>query len=268
LPLLEGASPALAWHAAKILECGAAAVTQRTSPDSMMGIIADDYFDIFPMREDYRCSPQSVAAHTLYENADPFNLVEPSGTLVTSECTYEAISDSAVRVRGSQFVPAQEYTIKVEGVKSRGYCTMMLTGMRDPIIIRQLDSWLAGVREAVKVRIANTLPGVEYTLITRILGRDGIMGPLEPTPRVESHEIYILWEVLAETQDLAHSICSSVSHLAVHFPVPEWHGLITGLSLPFSPAEVDRGQLYEFHLNHTVVPDAPTSLFPIELEKV
>ena len=51
-----------------------------------------------PLREDYRCTPQSVASHTLYENADPFALKEPSGTLRTDKARYEAISNRAVRV--------------------------------------------------------------------------------------------------------------------------------------------------------------------------
>ena len=31
-----------------------------------------------------RCTPQSVAAHTLYENADPYTLVESGGVLDTT----------------------------------------------------------------------------------------------------------------------------------------------------------------------------------------
>jgi hypothetical protein len=49
-----------------------------------------------------------VASHTLYENADPFELKEPSGTLCTNAARYEAISDRAVRVSGSEFVPDPE----------------------------------------------------------------------------------------------------------------------------------------------------------------
>jgi len=83
LPLLDGFSPAVVWHMAKILECGAAAVAHRLAPDSMMAVVHEDAFDVFPLRPDYRCTPQSVASHTLYENADPFDLKEPSGTLDT-----------------------------------------------------------------------------------------------------------------------------------------------------------------------------------------
>jgi len=85
LPLLEGYAPAVVWHMAKILECGAAAVAVRTAPDCMMAVLHEDSFDVFPLREDYRCTPQSVASHTLYENADPFELKEPSGTLRTDK---------------------------------------------------------------------------------------------------------------------------------------------------------------------------------------
>jgi hypothetical protein len=78
---------------AKILECGAAAVAVRTAPDCMMAVLHEDSFDVFPLREDYHCTPQGVASHTLYENADPFELKEPSGTLRTANARYEAISD-------------------------------------------------------------------------------------------------------------------------------------------------------------------------------
>ena len=268
LPLLEGYAPEYCWHAAKILECGAAAVTQRKAPDSMMGVINDDSFDIFPMREDYRCSPQSIASHTLYENADPFNLVEPSGTLVTRGCTYEALDDRSVRVFGSTFTKANEYTNKLEGTRLAGYSTIVPGAIRDPLILGQLDSWLAGLDETIKIRMEQTLPGVPYNIITRVYGRNGVMGELEPTPVIDGHEVFIMWDCISDTQERAHSIGASVMHLAVHYPIPEWHGLISGVAFPFAPPEVNRGPVYEFHLNHVVVPESPTSLFPIELEKV
>jgi hypothetical protein len=269
LPLLEGLPAQYAWHAAKILECGAAAVTHRVAPDSMMGVIHEDSFDIFPLRDDYRCSPQSIASHTLYENADPFNLIEPSGTLVTSECKYEAIDDRSVKVRGSIFKPAQEYTVKLEGARLAGYSTIVPGAIRDPLILKQLDSWLAGLDENIKIRINTTLgPDVKYDIVTRVYGRDGVMGALEPKPYVEGHEVMIMWDVLSDTQEHAHSIAASLMHLAVHYPIPEWHGLISGVAFPFAPPEINRGPVYEFHLNHVVVPDSPIDLFPIELEKV
>ena len=180
LPLLEGYAPAVVWHMAKILECGAAAVAVRTAPDCMMAELHEDSFDVFPLCEDYHCTPQSVASHTLYENADPFELKEPSGILRTDKARYEAISDRAVRVSGSEFKHDPEYTIKLEGVRRVGYSTILMGGVRDPYILAQIDSWLAQLDDNIKTRIRNTVGERAYEIVTRVYGRDGVMGALEP----------------------------------------------------------------------------------------
>src|SRR5215469_4468084 len=267
LPLLEGYDPAVVWHMAKILECGAAAVAVRTAPDSMMAVLHEDSFEVFPLRDDYRCTPQSVASHTLYENADPFELKEPSGTLRTGNARYEAVSDRAVRVSGSEFVHDPEYTIKLEGVRQAGYSTILMGGVRDPYILAQLDSWLAQLDDNIKTRIRSTVGERPYEIVTRVYGRDGVMGALEPQrSRVSGHEVFILWDVISGSQELSRTIATSVSHLAVHNPIPKWHGLISSVAFPYSPPEIDRGPVYEFHLNHLLVPDSPTSLFRTEYE--
>jgi Domain of unknown function (DUF4387)/Acyclic terpene utilisation family protein AtuA len=218
LPLLEGYAPAVVWHMAKILECGAAAVAVRTAPDCMMAVLHEDSFDVFPLREDYHCTPQSVVSHTLYENADPFDLKEPSGTLRTRTARYEAISDRAVRVSGSEFVHDPEYTIKLEGVRHVGYSTILMGGVRDPYILAQIDSWLAQLDDNIKTRIRNTVGDRAYEIVTRVYGRDGVMGALEPQPRIAGgvggHEAFILWDVISESQDLSRTIATSLSHLA------------------------------------------------------
>lgn len=268
LPLRKGFKPEVVWHMAKILECGAAAVAVRTAPDSMMATLHDDAFDVFPLREDYWCTPQSIASHTLYENADPFELTEPSGTLYTRDATYSAISDRAVRVSGSKFVRAKDYTIKLEGARLRGYSTIILGGVRDPYIIGQLDAWLAQLDKNIRLRLGNTVGNAKYEIITRVYGRDGVMGELEPERKIKGHEVAILWDVISESQALSNTIATSLSHMAIHNPIPKWHGLITGVALPFSPGEVNRGPVHEFHLKHVLLPETPTSLFPIEMIKV
>ena len=269
LPLIEGYAPAVVWHMAKILECGAAAVTLRTAPDSMMAVLHQDSFDVFPLREDFRCTPQSVASHTLYENADPFELTEPSGCLRTENARYEAISERAVRVSGSEFVHATEYTIKLEGVRQVGWSTILMGGVRDPYILAQIDGWLAQLDDNIRARIKNTIGEQPYEIVTRVYGRDGVMGALEPQRgRVGGHEAFILWDVISESQELSRSIAASLSHMAVHNPIAKWNGLISGVAFPYSPPEIDRGPVYEFHLNHVLVPDSPTSLFRTEYEEL
>jgi hypothetical protein len=137
------------------------------------------------------------------------------------------------------------------------------------LIIGQLDSWLEGLGQSLRERLASTV-GAEapYSITTRVYGRDGVMGPREPRPQVEGHEVLILWDVLAESQELAHSVAASLSHMAVHYPIPEWHGLISGVAFPFAPSEVDRGPVYEFNLACLAEPESPTALFPMEVQEV
>ena len=64
LPMKHGFPAGLAWHAAKILECGAAAVVNRKTPDCMMAAIRDDHFEVEAPDAGLRCTPQSIAAHS------------------------------------------------------------------------------------------------------------------------------------------------------------------------------------------------------------
>ena len=75
-------------------------------------------------------------------------------------------------------------------------------------------------------------------------------------------------QITAPTQKLANSLAKSLSHIAVHYPVPEWTGLITSVAFPYSPAEIDKGATYRFNMNHVVEPDNPLEMFRIGFEKV
>jgi ribosome modulation factor len=268
MPVMNGFNPATVWHAAKILECGAACVVLRKYPDCMFATLTDGSFVVEPPNPEYRCDPASIASHNLYENATPYELIEPSGVLNTFTAKYEAVSDRAVRVSGSTFKPAGRYTIKLEGAELAGYQSLIIGSVRDPIILRQFDSWLDGLLKAAKDRIAAVFgAGIEarYRFDVRVFGRDATMGPLE-TDRAIGHEVGLLFQVTADTQELAAALIKSVGHIAVHYPVPEWTGLITSIAYPYSPSELHRGACYRFNMNHVVEPATPLEMFPIEYE--
>ena len=272
IPARMGVDPGIAWHAAKILECGAAAVVARPSPDCMFATLRDDHFDLTPLDPALRCSPLSVAAHSLYENGDPFRLVESSGVLDLTHATYQALDDRRVRVHGSRFEPASRYTVKLEGAELAGYQTIVLGSIRDPYIIRQIDSWVARLTERVHARVAEVLGGdaeaSRYVFNVRVYGRNGTMGPLEPVTEIRSHELCLVIEATASTQEIATTIASMARHQALHLPIPEWRGFITGMACPYSPAYIERGAIYRFCVNHVVEPDDPYEMFPIEHVKV
>lgn len=267
-----GIDAGIAWHAAKILECAAACVVSRRHPDCMLGVVRDDHFIVEPMNPELRCSPQSVASHTLYENGDPFHLYEPAGMLDTERARYEAVNDRAVKVSGSRFVPASQYTVKLEAAEKAGYQSVLVGGIRDPFILQQLDRWLATLRERIAERIHNIFAGQvrseDYRLDFRVYGRNGVMGALEPEKEIRGHEVGLLVEVTAATPELASSIAKSVSHLAAHHPIPQWSGLITGVAFPYGLDPLERGGVYRFTMHHVVEVEDPLEPFRMELSSV
>ncbi len=272
VPLMLGAHPGLVWHAAKTLECGAACAVVPAA-DGMFAVIRSDHFEIEPLDLAARCTPQSIAAHTLYENANPFLLTEPSGVIDTRDADYSALSDRSVRVAGSRFSKAREYTIKLEGAQFVGYQTVIVGGIRDPYIIRSLDTLLPKAKAYFDDRIADLFPGQlsseDYDISYRIYGRDAVMGRLEPMRNSPpAHEVGVLITVTAPSQELANKISTFVSHVSAHLPVPEYQGIISSIAYPFSPPEFPRGPVYRFSLNHVVVPDDPFEMFRTEMVEI
>ena len=270
MPVMHGFPEGMAWHAAKILECGAAAVVNRKTPDCMFAWIRKDHFVVEAPDPGLRCTPQSIASHSLYENGDPFKLVECSGTLDLSESQYEALSETAVKVTGSKFIHAPRYTVKLEGAEKVGYQSILLGSIRDPFIIRQIDDWLARLDEKIKARVrmvyGEELKDSDYIFNVRVYGKNGTMGPLEPVKEIRSHELCLVFEVTAPTQEIATTIASMTRHQALHLPIPEWSGLITAIACPYN--HTDRGAIYKFNVNHVVEPDDPHEMFRLEMVDV
>ena len=272
VPLMRGSGAGPAWHAAKILECGTAATVIRKRPDSIMAWVRDDHFDVEPMDPESQCSPQSVASHTLYENADPFLITEPDGTIDCHDCRYEALNDRAVRVHDSQFLPSGRTTIKLEGAESLGHQAIIIGGVREPYIIRQLDSWLQAMQARFAARVEEMFGGRvgphEYDIHVRVYGRDGVMGKLEPLADQLGHEVCLLFTVTANDAPTVEAIAKTFAHFALHYPIPEWGGLISGLAFPMAPAHLYKGETYRFNLNHVVTPEHPLEMFRTELVEV
>lgn len=268
LPVLEGIPRQIAFHAGKILECGAASVAQRLYPDCMAAELDQEGFTVEPPNPALRCTPQSVAAHTLYENADPYHVVESGGALDTTAAQYEAISDRAVRVSGSRFVASEKYTVRIEGATLAGYRSIVVAGIRDPLILRQLDKFLSSLRAVATRKIEESLriSSDAYTLIFRVYGWNGSLGQLEPVSQVEGHEVGLIIDVIASSQLMAADILPIVWHTGLHHPIPEQEGLISNFAFPFSPPGIDVGPVYRFCANHVWQLRDPCQPFRMNIE--
>ena len=89
------------------------------------------------------------------------------------------------------------------------------------------------------------------------------MGPLEPTP-VPGHEIGLMFEVIAPTQEQANAVCASVRSTYLHYGYPGRKSTAGNLAFPFAPSDVPFGPVYAFSAYHLMQVDDPCEYFPIE----
>ena len=128
-----------------MLECGATPSIPK-GHDSLFVTVRDDHVECEPTNPARRCTPLSIANHSLHENSSPIHHIEPGGMLDTSDCRFDAVSDRAVRISGMRWNPADRYTVKLEGVELAGYRAICVCGTRDPLLIGRLDDFLDSVR--------------------------------------------------------------------------------------------------------------------------
>jgi hypothetical protein len=259
VPLMRGADVAAAWHAAKIAECGGLCSVNPTSPGVMMSIDRNG-FTIEPLSPQNRCTPETVSAHMLYENSDPFRLAEPGGVLDVTEAEYSAIDDRRVRVTGSRW-ETKPYTMKLEGAGGGPFQTIMLVGIEDPAVLEDVDSFVARMERGLRDRITRTL-GAEagsIDLSLRPYGWNAVSGRAVAAGAAPPREIGLMFVATAPTQTMATEAARVCNPLFFHFPAYEGREL-PSYAFPFSPAEVERGQVFEFHLNHVVHTISPFEL--------
>ena len=265
LPLLRGEHAGAAWHGAKIAECGALCSTKPTSGVIMVEFDADG-FTVEAMADGAHCTPHSVSAHMLYENADPFVLYEPGGFLDVSAARYEALDGGRVRVMGSDWTAQSPYTVKLEAARLAGYQTTTLALLRDCRYVQKARTWVAKLTaflmEEIKLRMG--LSEADYTLEFRLLGLDGALGTVE-TKDALPNEIAVLGLITASSQDLAAEIGKLINPFVLHYPLSDHEELPT-FAFPYSPAESNRGAVYEFCVNHVLALEEPMAAFQLATE--
>lgn len=271
IPLMKGVDPGLAWHAAKIAECGGAAVTQMTKPEGMICTFEDDHFILEPVSPDQQCTPLSVASHALYETSNPEKMLEPGGTMLLEDAIYEAHTERTVKVSGSRFEPADVYTVKLEGAALQGYRAAVLGGITDPVILRNFDEWFANAKAGADANMRRALgdeQADQCTTTFRIYGKNAVLGERETRKFDNDHEVGVFMVTVAPTQELANSVMATISHTILHYPVPQWHGLVSNLAFPEAPHEIELGPSYSFVLNHVAELDDPHEFYDIQLKEI
>lgn len=266
LPIMKGFDKGLSLHCGKILECAGLSAIPYDLAEPLIGRVRRDHFEVEPCHPDHRCTTVSVAGHSLYERGDPCIQPGPGGVNDLTDATFTQLDPRRVKVSGSRFVPDRTYRVKLEGAEQVGFRSIVIVGIRDPIMIGQLDSVLAEARERAEERFRISGSGIHLTY--RVYGKDAVMGPLEPEVDAHPHEVGLVIDVVTPTQDLATGVAMYVRGTLQHASYP---GIVTtagNMAYPFSPFGVPVGPAYRFAVYHLMALSDPCECFPMSMEEM
>ncbi|MDB5999385.1 MAG: hypothetical protein JWP52_1084 [Rhizobacter sp.] len=248
LPEMLGYPPALCLHMAKIIECTSLCCSPG-GRDSMLAELTMDGFTLESMNPDSHATPASVAAHALYEQTDPFEVEEPSGTLRLHDARYEAIDHHRTRVSGAQFTARDKPTLKIEGAAFVGARAVLIAGVADPTMLRVLPDALAAVENRVRALVAG-----EWSVHPHVYGHGAVRAL--PAEQCSVHEAGLVIEFIAADAALARTVAGVFKQNLLHYGYPGRVSTAGNLAFAFTPSELDANAAYRFVLYH-VMHDAP-----------
>lgn len=242
----KGYDLALGYHLGKILECGAICCVPGSARDCVVASLDDDNFTIQSMNPERKCTVKSVAAHTFYEKNHPYILHGP-GTILNLENTIFEQVGELVKVSGSTIEEVSN-TTKIEGASLIGYRTFVIAAICDEVLINQLekveDEVLKQVQHSYKYEYQK-----DYQVQFINYGLNALKCHSQTIP---SQEVCVVIDVLAETQEIANSVCASLRSTFLHFGFENRRSTSGNLAFPFAPSDIAAGPVYKFSGYHLV----------------
>jgi len=270
VPIKHGFDKGLALHLGKLMECGGLVAVPPRSYVSVIGIIREDHMLIAPADPKMICTVSSVAAHEMYERDDPYIQKGPGFILDMTNVKFEQYDSRTVKISGSKYVADLPYKVKLEGVQKVGYRAIAIAGVRDPIMIRNIDDILTRSKHTVTQSLEKDglRSGIDYHLLYRVYGKNGVMGSMETHQVLIPHEVGLVVEVVAPTQNLAKDICDYTVTGTLLFADYEGKLATAGnLAYPFSPNVLEGGEVYRLNVHHLLEIDNPL-MFPITMTEI
>ncbi len=207
----HGIAPGLAYHVGHVLECGALACDPGSPSDCLVAEIYDDGSAVFiAPDENRRCTPYSIAAHSLYEEGHPQLQFYPEGVLAMEQTEFFARDARSSGIRNSRFYRTKKpwpLSIKLEGARR--------VGMRKVSLIELDPKDLHAIPDDILV-----------------YGRNGVQKtPVAPTER----ELGIIVKTRARTADAANKLASLLTHYLIHYGYPGRKATAGNIAYPLSP---------------------------------
>ena len=265
LPIMLGFPAGLAVHVAKIIECASLCCIPG-GRDPILATLGHDGFELESMAPQRAATPVSVAAHSLYEQSDPFVVNEPEGELDLRNVQYEAIDERRTRVRGAVWRESTHPTVKIEGARLIGHRAILVAGVSDPRFMEGYRKIFEDVRKTVHDLVCEDTPE-DYQLIFRMYGMDGVLAPEETITSVP-REGFVLAECIAPSIERAEEVVRTTKQFLLHHGYPGRLSTGGNLAFPFTPPEIAVGRAYRFNIFHLVQVDSLDEVFPLHVEEL
>ena len=223
--------------------------------DVMQAYMYEDHFELRPASPMRKCTVDRVAAHTLYEQSNPYLIFEPDGVCDLTRSVFTQKDERTVSVTGSVFREAEEKTLKLEGVKCSGYRTICPATIYDPLTVKNFSRIVETVNAFVKENTAKTLPENSYTVNYKTSGG-------------EESSLGVIIDVVGKTQAIADTVCALVRSRMLHCDYAGRKSTAGNLAFPFSPSDIHVGEVYEFSVFHLVKVDSLLETSKITVEEV
>ena len=207
----RGIDAGIAYHVGHVLECGALASDPGSPSDCLVAEIYGDGTAIFSApNPGRRCTAQSIAAHSLYEESHPQLQFYPEGILTLEKTQFFSSDSRTAGIRNSRFIRSRKpwpWSVKLEGSRRLGARKVSL------IYIDPAD-----------------LPNVPSDVL--VYGRNGVQAS-----HVEAgqRELGIIVETSAKSRDGAVRLASLLTHSLLYYAYPGRKTTGGNIAYPLSP---------------------------------
>jgi hypothetical protein len=259
-PLLNAGIPeANAYYAGKLMECASFCCEPFMGKESIFGRITENDVHVTAMHPGQRCTPASLASHAMYERRDPFREHVVSGYVDMSTCRYEQADEKTARASGARWVASPRPMVKLEGAGKVGERRLAIVGIRDPYTIENIDKAMAWARARLAERFGAP-DQAGWQVHYHVYGRDGVMGPLEPTPPSRAHELGIVVETVCRDGAKAEEICALGARNLFYARLAEVKGTAGAAALMADEVLIGKPG-YTWTLNHVMPVADPCAPF-------
>jgi hypothetical protein len=257
--IYEGFPEHFSYYLGRILECASFCAEPFMTNETVIGTITHEDVKVTAMHPQQRCTVASVTGHAMYERSNPFYEYFAGGMLDMTNCKYEQYDEQTTRITGQVFVPVEgKMKVKLEGSGKVGERFIGIVGIRDPYTIKNIDKIIEWAQSHVEARFL----GKNYQLFYKIYGKNGVMRDLEPVKEIQSHELCVIVEGIAETEQLAEELTLMGTRQIFYADLPEIKKSLGTAAFGMNNVLL-APPAYHWTMNHTIPVDDPMKLFEI-----